>query len=91
MATTAADFGYWHVVRSVDHHQHVAEGQLLGRVESGWAHVHLAESEGGEYHNPLRRGALTPWNDATTPRIVRIDFSRDGRVSRPPGSPGPST
>jgi murein DD-endopeptidase MepM/ murein hydrolase activator NlpD len=82
-------FGYWHVVRSVEHHQHVAEGQLLGRVEAGWAHVHFAESEGGEYHNPLRRGALTPWNDATTPRIVRIDFSSDGRVIPPTGLAGP--
>ncbi len=76
----ARAFGYWHIVPAVEHRQQVEKHQLLGHVEAGWAHVHLAESRNGEYRNPLRRGALTPWGDGSSPRIVGVQFQRDGRV-----------
>ena len=69
-------FGYWHVVPAVKHRQAVRQHQLLGRIDTGWAHVHVAESVGRAYRDPLRPGALTPWRDATSPRIVAIELAR---------------
>jgi hypothetical protein len=71
-------FGYWHVIPAVKHLQSVEQGQLLGRVEAPWGHVHLAESSRRQYRNPLRPGALTPWSDPTSPRIVGIELFRAG-------------
>jgi hypothetical protein len=71
-------FGYWHVVPAVVHHQQVALHALLGHVAVGWAHVHLAERIDGEYVDPLRPGALTPWSDPTSPRIAEIVLYRAG-------------
>jgi hypothetical protein len=71
-------FGYWHVIPAVKHRQHIRKHQLLGRIEPGWLHVHFAESTRGRYRNPLRAGALTPWRDPTSPRIVGIHFFRGG-------------
>jgi hypothetical protein len=76
-------FGYWHVIPAVEHHQQVARHQLLGRVEAPWAHVHFAESSGRRYRNPLRPGALTPWSDPTSPRIVHIGFFDGNRELSP--------
>lgn len=73
-------FGYWHVVPAVAHRQRVAQHQLLGHVEATWAHVHLAESVRRRYVNPLRPGALSPWRDASSPRIVGVELQRDGKV-----------
>jgi hypothetical protein len=72
-------FGYWHVVPAVRHKQYVRQHQLLGHIDKGWAHVHLAESHGHVYTNPLRPGALTPWTDLGSPHIVTIELSRDGK------------
>jgi hypothetical protein len=77
------DFGYWHIVPAVAHHQLVAKGDLLGHVAAGWLHVHLAERRAGEYRDPLRRGALTPWADTTAPQVTRIVLSRNGRELSP--------
>ncbi len=77
------DFGYWHVIPEVSHHQRVRKHQLLGRVESPWLHLHFAEHRSGVYRDPLRRGALTPWRDTTKPQVTRIVFSRAGRVLDP--------
>lgn len=71
-------FGYWHVVPAVRHRQRVTRHQLLGHVEAPWLHVHFAERRGGLYRNPLRPGALTPWHDATPPRVTSVRFLRDG-------------
>jgi hypothetical protein len=76
-------FGYWHVVPAVRHRQEVRRHQLLGHVEEPWGHVHFAESRGGVYRDPLRPGALTPWADATSPRIARLVLVR-GRKEVPP-------
>jgi hypothetical protein len=73
------EFGYWHVVPAVKHLQEVKRHQLLGHIDAPWLHVHFAERQEGEYRNPLRRGALTPWHDDTRPRIARVIFSRGGK------------
>lgn len=69
-------FGYWHVVPAVRHHEQVKQHQLLGHVEESWGHVHFAESLRHFYRNPLRPGALSPWVDATSPRIAGIQLFR---------------
>lgn len=73
-------FGYWHVVPAVSHLQRVEQHQIVGHVEAPWLHVHLAEHRSGVYRDPLRPGALTPWNDTTRPHVTRIVFSRRGRA-----------
>ena len=77
------DFGYWHVIPAVRHHQRVTKHELLGHVEAPWLHVHFAEHRNGVYRDPLRPGALSPWRDTTTPQVTKIVFSRNGRVLSP--------
>ena len=77
------DFGYWHVIPAVSHHQRVEQHQLVGHVESPWLHLHFAEHRSGVYRDPLRPRALTPWRDTTKPRVTRIVFSRNGRALNP--------
>lgn len=77
------DFGYWHVIPVVRHHERVAKHQLLGHVEAPWLHLHFAEHRNGVYRDPLRPGALSPWRDTTAPQVTRIVFSRNGRVLSP--------
>ena len=76
-------FGYWHVVPAVAHRRSVRRHQLLGYVQEPWAHVHFAESRSGVYRDPLRSGALSPWNDSTSPRIARLAFLRGRAELRP--------
>jgi len=83
VATGDVDFGYWHMIPAVSHHERVARHQLLGHVQAPWLHLHFAEHRSGVYRDPLRPGALTPWRDATRPRVTRIVFSRDGRELQP--------
>lgn len=82
-------FGYWHVVPAVRHKQQVERHELVGRVDSPWLHVHLAERRKGVYVDPLRRGGLSPWRDETNPRVTSIVFSRNGRVLDPRAISGP--
>src|SRR6185437_14677872 len=51
---------------------------LLGHVEAPWLHVHFSERRDGVYRNPLRAGALTPWQDATKPHVTKVTFVRNG-------------
>jgi hypothetical protein len=74
------EFGYWHIVPAVRHHQVVARHAVLGHVLAPWGHVHFAEHRRGQYVDPLRPGALAPWSDPTSPRIAAITFERDGRM-----------
>ena len=55
------DFGYWHIVPAVEHHERRREASSLGHVEAPWLHVHFAEHRAGVYRDPLRPGALSPW------------------------------
>jgi len=68
-------FGYWHVIPVVKEDQYVRRHQLLGHVERGEGHVHLAESRHHVYLNPLRPGALTPYFDNTKPTIVEVEIA----------------
>ena len=82
-------FGYWHIIPAVRHHQRIKRHQLVGHVAAPWLHVHFAERRAGVYRDPLRPGALTPWQDTTKPRVTRIVFSRNGRVLSPTSIFGP--
>lgn len=69
-------FGYWHIEPVVRTGQHVKLHQLIGYVAQGWGHVHFAESVAGRYRNPLRRGALTPYEDPNTPVVDAISVEQ---------------
>jgi hypothetical protein len=76
------EHGYWHVVPAVQDGSRVKRGALLGHISAGWGHVHLAERHGDAYWNPLRDGALTPYEDYGAPVVSRIVTSgeRDALV-----------
>ena len=76
LAASGRDFGYWHVTPAVKNHRAVKQGDLLGHVERGWGHVHFAENLNGVYVNPLRRGALAPYTDATPPTVEAVSVTR---------------
>jgi hypothetical protein len=61
----------------------VRQFQRLGTVEAPWGHLHFAERSQKSYRNPLRAGAITPWVDSSSPRIVGITFSRAGKTVTP--------
>jgi hypothetical protein len=75
-------FGYWHVQPVVRSGTHVRLHQLVGYVLKGWGHVHFAESIRGAYRNPLRRRALTPFNDHTVPSVAAVQILKaDGSAA----------
>jgi hypothetical protein len=72
-------FQYWHIKPAVENGSHVVKRQLLGRVLEKWGHVHLAEFwADGRAVNPLRVGALTPYEDRTKPTIVSVTAYQSG-------------
>jgi murein DD-endopeptidase MepM/ murein hydrolase activator NlpD len=71
---TGRTYGYWHVKPAVRSGQHVKLHQFLGWIMKGWGHVHFAESVNGSYRNPLRRGALQPYTDKTSPTVASVGF-----------------
>jgi hypothetical protein len=79
----AETFGYWHVIPVVREHQFVREHQMLAAVKPIWGHVHFADSVGGRYVNPLRRGGIAPWVDFTSPTVAQITFSKGNRAVGP--------
>jgi len=66
------EHAYWHVVPAVRDGSRVKRGALLGHISGTWGHVHLAERRGDAYWNPLRKGALTPYEDYGAPVVSRI-------------------
>jgi hypothetical protein len=72
-------FGYWHVRPVVHTGQRVRKHQLLGYVLKGWGHVHFAEAVWGQYRNPLRPRALTPYRDKLPPTVAAIALSSSER------------
>jgi hypothetical protein len=70
------EHAYWHVVPAVRDGSHVNRGALLGRIAKGWGHVHFAERRGNAYWNPLRRSALTPYEDYGAPVVSKIVISK---------------
>jgi murein DD-endopeptidase MepM/ murein hydrolase activator NlpD len=71
-------FGYWHIRPVVHTGQHVRLHQLLGFILPGWGHVHFAEAIDGQYRNPLRPRALTPFRDRTPPTVASIGLFSEG-------------
>jgi hypothetical protein len=71
------EHAYWHVVPAVRDGSRVRQGVLLGHIAKGWGHVHFAERRGDAYWNPLRAGALTPYEDYGAPVVSRIVLSRN--------------
>jgi hypothetical protein len=72
-------FAYWHVVPAVrDGQRVIARRTVVGRIARGWEHVHFAELRSGRYVNPLRPGAMAPFDDNTKPRIHLLSVERDG-------------
>jgi Peptidase family M23 len=69
------ELGYWHVDPVVKEGERIKLHQLLGHIEPGEGHVHLAESRNHVYVNPLRPGGIAPYFDNTTPTIVSIEAS----------------
>ena len=77
--TSGRRFGYWHIRPVVRSGTHVRLHQLVGYVMKGWGHVHFAESIDGAYRNPLRKRALSPYNDHVAPTVASVQvFSADG-------------
>ena len=82
---TSREYGYWHVRPSVKTGKWVRAHQLIGHVIAGWGHVHFAESYRGAYKDPLRKGALTPYYDKTTPVVDGLRLLRDDGSAANPG------
>jgi murein DD-endopeptidase MepM/ murein hydrolase activator NlpD len=76
-ARTGREFGFWHVRPVVRTGVRVRAHQLIGHVIRGWGHVHFAERYRGEYRDPLRKGALTPYYDRTVPVVDDVRLLRD--------------
>ena len=74
----AIEHAYWHIVPSVRAGQEVKRHALLGHIAEGWGHVHLAERRDRRYWNPLRRRALTPFDDYGAPVVGPISVERAG-------------
>ena len=70
--TPGREHGYWHVDPAVKDGSYVQRGDLLGHVAKTWGHVHLAERRGDAYWNPLRAGAMAPFEDYGAPVVSKI-------------------
>jgi len=81
VAADGTEFSYWHVVPVVRTGEHVvAYETVIGHIEAPYGHVHFSEKVGGRYLNPLRRGALGPYSDTTTPLLRSAMLDRDGSL-----------
>ena len=70
-------FQYWHIGPPARVGQRaVAERTLFGHVLEKREHVHLTHLERGRAVNPLAPGRLTPYRDATAPRVLAITIVR---------------
>ena len=71
---------FWHITPAVSPGSRVrAYRTVVGYIDKPWAHVHFSETRRGVYMNPLRPGALAPYQDRTKPTVDAISFERDGR------------
>jgi hypothetical protein len=79
-APGGVEFSYWHVVPTVRPGSYaVAYRTMIGRVEAPWAHVHFSEARYGRYLNPLRRGAMAPYQDRYAPVVKAVEIEENGR------------
>jgi len=80
-AANGTEFSYWHVVPVVRTGERVVAYQtVIGHVEAPYGHVHFSEWVGGRYLNPLRRGALGPYSDTTTPLVRSAVLGPNGSL-----------
>jgi hypothetical protein len=83
------EFSYWHVVPTVRTGQRAAAYRtVIGRVQEPYAHVHFSESRYGRYLNPLRPGAMGPFDDHTRPTVTAIVVEHAGRRLQSTGVSG---
>lgn len=68
------EFEYWHIWPSVDTGDRIRLHQRLGQIAPRYLHVHFAEVFGGGFVNPLRPGALNPYEDTTQPVVDGVAF-----------------
>jgi murein DD-endopeptidase MepM/ murein hydrolase activator NlpD len=80
IASGARTLQYWHIAPAVRNGQYVPRHALLGRTLAAFNHLHLSEVIRRRYVNPLRLGALTPFEDSTVPTIGALAFLRAGRA-----------
>jgi len=88
VGVTSADgrsrFEYWHITPAVRTGERaVARTTLLGWIKKGRAHVHFTEINDRVWVNPLRPGALGPYDDSTAPVVGAIRFERAGHMISP--------
>src|SRR3989344_5194815 len=78
---------YWHIDhdKTIKDNQQISANQQVGYIGKGWGHVHLAEAHRNPqdqrvyYVNPLRSGALGPYQDYGIPKIESIKaYSESG-------------
>ena len=65
------EHGYWHVVPAVQDGSRVRRGALLGHISAGGGTC-ILRSGAAMPRNPLRDGALTPYEDYGAPVVSRI-------------------
>lgn len=83
------EFGYWHIEPAIWSGQRVtAYRTVVGHVLAPWEHVHFSEERGGVYVNPLRPGAMGPYDDSTIPTLRSLTVESDGKVMRASGAHG---
>ena len=81
VAPDGTEFSYWHVVPVVRTGERVvAYETVIGHIEAPYGHVHFSERVGGRYLNPLRRGALGPYSDMTTPLVRSAVLRANGSL-----------
>jgi hypothetical protein len=77
-------FQYWHIEPAVRVGQPAEAGRtVLGHIQPLREHVHLTHLEHGKAVNPLARGHLTPYRDATRPTVLRIGVRSVGGQDGP--------
>jgi hypothetical protein len=73
------ELSYWHVVPAVrTGARAVAYRTVIGHIETPYAHVHFSEARNGRYLNPLRPGAMGPFEDGTRPWVRSVAEERGG-------------
>lgn len=74
-------FQYWHIEPVARVGQHAVAGKtLLGFVQPKREHVHLTHLERGRAVNPLAAMRLTPYRDATVPKVLAVSLKRRGTL-----------
>ena len=70
-------FEYWHIRPVVSAGERVtAYRTIVGYIEEGWGHVHFSELRDDVYLNPLRPGAIGPYEDRTQPVVKSLRVER---------------